>query len=356
MKLRIGFAGVGAMGFSHLKAIQDWHSQVAEITALSTRDETKATHARALAPRAQVFTDDAALIRSDVDAVFISTPNFSHVPLALLALEHKKHVFLEKPVGITADECHQLAVVAQRSDRVVMIGHELRYSPYFQQIKALVDAGGLGVPRLVWCREFRGPFLKKSRDWIQDGRLSGGALVDKNCHHFDLMNWWIGSRPSRVAAFGGNAVARVIEGEHQVLDHATVSFEYANGARGSLQLCMFAPDLQGEDLEMGVIGDEGLLQTRLSTLEILVWKRNAENQGPTVHRVDAKRGEGWGGHLGFSEIHAAFLDAILHRQRPLTTIPDCIDGTLLAIAAEQSIKEKRMIELASTACSVAREK
>ena len=76
---------------------------------------------------------------------------------------------------------------------------------------------------------------KKVGDWIQDDRRSGGCLVDKNCHHFDMMNWWVDSRPRCVAAFGGCAVNRVIEGEHQANDHATVSFEYENGVRGTLQ-------------------------------------------------------------------------------------------------------------------------
>ena len=68
-----------------------------------------------------------------------------------------------------------------------MIGHELRYAPYFYTIKRLIDEGQVGTPYLIWCKEFRGPFLPKVDNWIQDSRRSGGALVDKNCHHFDLL-------------------------------------------------------------------------------------------------------------------------------------------------------------------------
>ncbi|MBI4664669.1 MAG: Gfo/Idh/MocA family oxidoreductase [Verrucomicrobia bacterium] len=345
MKLRVGFLGVGAMGNSHLKTITEHHSDVAEAAAICARSESNIQRALGMAPQARVFQEEERLIQSDLDAVFVSTPNVTHVPLALAILQAGKHLFLEKPVGITKAECSRLVEAASETDRVVLIGHELRYSPYFRRIKELVEAGEIGQPRLVWCREFRGPFQKKSRDWIQDDRQSGGALVDKNCHHFDLMNWWVGARPKRVCAFGGNAVERVIEGEHQVLDHATVSFEYENGVRGTLQFCMFAPDLRGEDLEMGVIGEKGILQTRLSTLEILIWKRGRTSNDPIVQSVEAKRGEGWGGHLGFAEIHEAFLKAILRREPPLTTVRECVDGTLLAIAAEESIKRGRVIEV-----------
>ncbi|MBM3838794.1 MAG: Gfo/Idh/MocA family oxidoreductase [Verrucomicrobia bacterium] len=345
MKLRIGFLGVGGMGFSHLKAIQEHHADVAEAAAICPASEANLQRALAAAPGAKAFREERRLIESGLDAIFVSTPNFTHVPLGLEILRAGKHLFLEKPVGITPEECRQMVQAAGATDRTVLIGHELRYSPYFQKIKALVEEGEIGQPRLVWCREFRGPFQKKSRDWIQDDRQSGGALVDKNCHHFDLMNWWAQSRPKRVCAFGGNAVERVLEGEHQVLDHATVSFEHENGVRGTLQLCMFAPDQQGEELEMGVAGDAGLLRTRLSRLEILVWKRKALNKEPVIHSVEAKRGEGWGGHLGFAEIHEAFLKAILEKKPHLTSVRDCVDGTLLAIAAEESIKKRRVIEI-----------
>jgi predicted dehydrogenase len=344
MKLRIGFIGVGSMGLSHVKSIQEGCFANAEAVAICSNNESNIAKALAIAPRAGVFSDEHELIRSELDAVFVSTPNFTHVPLALEILQSGKHLFLEKAVGVNREECMRLLKAADKTDRVLMIGHELRYSPYFQKLKQLVDAGEIGTPRMVWCKEFRGPFQKKSHDWILDSRKSGGTLVDKNCHHFDLMNWWVGSRPRRVCAFGGNTVEGATT-EHQILDHATVGFEYENGARGTLQLCLFAPELQGEDLEMGIVGDKGMLQTRISKLQLLVWKRNAEKKGPMVYDVAAKRGEGWGRHLGHEEIHEAFIAAIVKNERPMTTVRDCVDGTLLAIAAEESIKQRTVVEV-----------
>jgi predicted dehydrogenase len=419
VKLQIGFIGVGAMGLSHLKAMQVGCARFAEAAAICSRNEVNIRQALIIAPGARLFSDEMGLIHSRLDAIFISTPNFTHVPLALESLRARKHVFLEKPCGVTRQQCRRLVQAADTSGRVMMIGHELRYSPYFQQFKALVDAGEIGVPRMVWTREFRGPFQKKSKDWIQDDRCSGGALVDKNCHQFDLMNWWVGARPRRVAAFGGCAVnlsgspgrdPRVPgalpaghsgpretrpagPGEHQVHDHATVSFEYANGVRGTLQLCLFAREFPGEDLEMGIVGDQGELRTRLvapgrspaygaaagtarlaspggvegglkaagrrskksstaaripagnGALEILQWRRGGLKREPIIHKIKAARGEGWGSHLGFREIHEAFLQALLDGKRPLTTARDCVDGTLLAIAAEESIKRGKIIEI-----------
>jgi predicted dehydrogenase len=342
MKLKIGFLGVGSMGRSHVQAIREFCADRAEAAAVWVSHDAHVERIRSELPDVALFREAGALLESTLDAVFISTPNFTHVPLALAALEAGKHVFAEKPVGITRAECRQMLDAARRTDRVVMIGHELRYSPFFQKIKALVDQGEIGALRMVWCRELRGPFQPKVEDWIQDARRSGGALVDKNCHHFDLMNWWVGARPRRVCAFGGKAVVEVIGGEHEVNDHAAVIFEYRSGARGALDLCLFAPDLEGEDLEMGVIGERGLLKTRLSRLEIEVRKRGG---AASVHAVEVRRGFGFGGHLGSVEIHQAFLDAILEGRRPLTTVEDCVDGTLLAIAAEESIRRGAIVDL-----------
>ena len=329
------------MGLSHVRAINRLCSDRAEVAALCGTREANLLEVQAEFPTAKAFSNASELIASPLDAVFVSTPNFTHVQLAEEIIAAGKHLFLEKPCGITKAECQRLLDLVQPTKRVVMIGHEFRYSPYFQRIKELVEHGAVGEPKMVWTREFRGPFQKKVGEWIQDDRLSGGCLVDKNSHHFDLMNWWVGSRPKRVAAFGGCAVNRVIPGDHQVHDHAAVSFEYANGARGSLQLCMFALDFPHEDLEMGIVGSEGMLVTRISRIEILQWKRGSNQKEPLIHKVNAKHGEGWGSHLGFDEIHVEFINCIVNKKPPLTSVQNCLDGTLLAIAAEASIKSRQ---------------
>jgi predicted dehydrogenase len=347
MKLRIGFIGLGAMGLSHVKAIHRLCADKAEIAALCGTSDVNFQAAIEVAPGAKRFKQSTQLIQSDLDAIFVSTPNFTHAKLAEEILRAGKHLFLEKPCGVTRDECLRVLEAASRSDRILMLGHELRHSPFFQRFKELVGSGEIGKPQMVWTREFRGPFQKKSGDWIQDERLSGGCLVDKNCHHFDLMNWWADARPNRVSAFGGCAVNRVIEGEHQVHDHATVSYEYENGVRGTLQLCMFALDFPSEDLEMGIIGDAGMLVTRISRIEILQWKRGTKQKDPIVHKVHASRGEGWGNHLGFDEIHEEFVNCISENREPLTSVKNCLDGTLLAIAAERAIKKGEVVTVNS---------
>jgi predicted dehydrogenase len=335
MSLGVGFLGTGSMGLSHVQLVRDEFPQ-AQIAAVCDTHAPNLARAMEAAPKAKAFEDPRALIDADLDAVIISTPGFTHADFTEQCLAAGKHVFAEKPVMTTRQGCRRmLEAAAKHPHRVVMIDHELRYSKYFQKVRELITAGEIGQVQLVWCKEFRGPFLKKVGDWIQDARYSGGCLVDKNCHHFDLMNWWVGARPRRVCGFGGNDVVRVVNNEHEVIDHASVSFEYDNGVRGGLLLSMFAPKT-GEDLEMGVIGDRGMIQTRMSRDEILVWKREAQSGEPVVHHLPGRK-VGWGAHHGFIEAHDAFFRAVEKGERPLTDVRDCVDGTLLAIAAEEAI-------------------
>ena len=164
-----------------------------------------------------------------------------------------------------------------------------------------------------------------------------------NSHHFDLMNWWVGSKPRRVCGFGGNDVVRVVKNEHEVLDHATVSFEYENGVRGSLIMSMFAPRT-GEDLELGVIGSEGSIQTKLSRWEIHQWKRGQEKPDPIVHHVPPRR-DTRGTPVGFVEAHEEFIRCVREGHRPLTDVRACVDGTLLALAAEEAIKKGTVVQV-----------
>ncbi|MGB0579823.1 MAG: Gfo/Idh/MocA family protein [Limisphaerales bacterium] len=345
MSLKLGFIGVGAMGRSHVDLFHCQSNGRAVAAAICSRNPDNIAKAKEFAPDVEVFDNESALIASDLDAVVVSSPNSTHIKLAGEIIAAGKHLFLEKSCGITLEECDELERIAAGTDRVILIGHELRYSAFFQKVKTLIDAGEIGRPRMVWTKEFRGPFQPKSGNWIQNKTMSGGLMVDKNCHHFDVMNWWLGARPKKIMAFGGLAVTSVVEPDVQVNDFSTVNVEYDSGALGTLQVSMFARDFPHEDLEMGVVGEEGVIQTRISGIEILQWKRGEDKGDPIVHKVDAKAGVGWGGHLGFAEIHEAFLDAVLEGKPVLTSVPNCIDGTRTAIAAEMSVANGQVISL-----------
>ena len=106
----MGFIGIGAMGFSHLELFHKDCGKKAKAVAFCARDKERIAKAREVAPDMQLFKREVDLIQSDLDAVVVSAPNFTHVPLALDTLKAGKHLFLEKPhmvnVGIFPSLCY----------------------------------------------------------------------------------------------------------------------------------------------------------------------------------------------------------------------------------------------------------
>jgi predicted dehydrogenase len=339
VKTKVGFLGTGMMGLGHIEIIRDRFPE-AQVVAICDPYAPYLDKAKSAAPTARTCKDATEMCATDVDAVVISTPGNTHADLVDVCLKAGKHVFCEKPVMTTRDGCQRMVELAQRHDKqVLMMNHQLRYAKFFQTMKDMVARGDVGEVQLVWCREFRGPFLKKVGDWIQDSRYSGGCLVDKNSHQFDLMNWWVGARPKKVCGFGGADVVHVVNNPYEVIDHASVSFEYDNGVRGGMVISMFAPRME-DDLEMGVMGTQGAIQTRVGREEIWQWKRASQTSEPNIHKVPLKSA----GH-GTFEAHQAFFDAIAGRGKILTGVRDCVDGTLLAIAAEEAIRSGTIVEV-----------
>jgi predicted dehydrogenase len=358
--MKFGFVGTGMMGRQHIRVIRDYFSAQAEVSAICDTAPVELGLASELVPEAHTYAGYQDMLdREALDGVFISAPNFLHVEMAIEALNRGLHVFAEKPVATVKEDCLRMVDAADNSGNVLMIGHEFRYSAYFCSIKRLVDEGKIGKPSVIWCKELRGPFLPKIDNWIQDNRRSGGALVDKNCHHFDLMNWYMDSQPTRVFASGSKEVIEVIGGEHEIIDHAVVNIEYANRVKGCLLLGMFAPSNNEDALEFGVLGDRGLLKTKISSHEILVWEREGEadleyrdrnrilkteGNNLTTYKI-APLKQAWGGHHGFREEHGAFIEAIERGERPLTDVRECLYGTLIPIAAEESIRTGTVVEM-----------
>jgi hypothetical protein len=95
---------------------------------------------------------------------------------------------------------------------------------------------------------------------------------------------------------------------------------------------------------LGVIGTDAIIQTRIARDEILIYRHKAETNAPIVHHLPDRK-VGWGAHNGFIEAHDAFFRAVEKGERALTDVRDCVDGTLLAIAAEEAIKSGKVVEV-----------
>ena len=218
-----------------------------------------------------------------VDALVIATPNFHHIEVLrdVARLAPATAVLVEKPLCTTlADLAEARHLARERLTGLVWVGMEYRYIPSIARVIREVDGGTIGKLRMLSIREHRFPFLRKVGDWNRFNVNTGGTLVEKCCHFFDLMHRIAGAggngggdpRESacRVIASGGQDVNHLDEAyddgrgggvrPSDILDNAFVIVEDGGGgARCLLDLCMFAEASKHQE-EVSVVGDEGKLE------------------------------------------------------------------------------------------------
>ena len=266
-KVRVGIIGYGfrAAGIVwHLLQLPDMF----EVVAVCDVREERLAEAREVGQFATYADYRELLAGESLDAVVVATPQDSHCEITLAALAAGAGVYCEKPMALRLTDCDAMIAAAADSGKLLMIGQQMRHSVHLLTLAKMVSDGQVGDPGLIWCREFRNPFPATMR-WAFDKTRSGGLLVEKSCHHFDVFNWLADSRPVRVFASGGAAVHQRIFGTRSTIaDHAAVVVEYESGCRASYELCMFAgaPDeveygLGPHIREIGVIGSGGMLRT-----------------------------------------------------------------------------------------------
>jgi predicted dehydrogenase len=203
---------------------------------------------------------------------------------------------------------------------------------------------------MVAIREHRFPFLSKVGDWNRFSENTGGTLVEKTCHYFDLMNLILGERPSRVMASGAQDVNHLDERYDgrtpDILDNAFVIVDYPSGARALLDLCMFA-EATDEQEQLSVVGELGKVEARMPSNTLLVGRRGEHWIGGVERSTVADERIGHEGlHHGSSFIeHLLFVEAIRTGGRPEVTLEDGSWAVAVGAAAHRSIEFGRPVEL-----------
>lgn len=346
-KLRYGIIGTGMMGCEHIRNLANIDG--VDITAVADPDERSRRWAlkacgNRFAP--EVLDDYRDLLRrDDVDAVLIASPNFTHIDVMREVFNTDKHVMLEKPMCTTMSDSLEVRDRAQDHAGIVWVALEYRY---MAPIAALLDnIHSVGNIKMFAIREHRFPFLKKVGDWNRFNRNTGGTLVEKCCHFFDLMNL-IAGKPVRVMASGGqdvNHLDEVYGGEvPDILDNAYVIVEYENGIRTSLDLCMFAEGSRHEQ-QLVLTGDIGKLETTVPGDEMYISTR-ATNDYRTLSISQDARVKFQGFHHGASYVeHLGFIEAVQSGQPPAVTVEDGLMSVAVGVAAQESIRTGQAVAI-----------
>jgi predicted dehydrogenase len=171
-------------------------------------------------------------------------------------------ILCEKPLFTDPADAPRLAALRAAYPAPIWVAMEYRYMPPVAHLlrEAAAATGGI---KMLTIREHRFPFLSKVGDWNRFNRNSGGTLVEKCCHFFDLMRLVAGCNPVRVMASGGQAVNHldeIYDGQpSDIWDHAYVIVDFENGMRAMLELCMFAEGSRYQE-EISAVGPQGKIE------------------------------------------------------------------------------------------------
>lgn len=325
----------------------------AELVAIADPDansrEFAETLAASLGQTIACHADSVTMLaEAGPDAVIVASPNHTHFAVVQAVMDHGPAILLEKPMCTAVADAEALAEIQREYDPLFWVGLEYRYMPPVARFIERVRAEETGPVKMLSIREHRFPFLSKIGDWNRFNRNTGGTLVEKCCHFFDLMRHILDDEPVRVFASGGQDVNHLDErydGEvPDILDNAYVLVDFAGGARAVLDLCMFAEGSEQQE-DIYALGPAGKLEVAIPAAEV-TWSPR-DRSGPVVEVVatppDALAA---GYHHGATYFQLRDFHAALCAGSPATvTALDGLRSVQMGAAAQQSIATGQPVPL-----------
>jgi myo-inositol 2-dehydrogenase/D-chiro-inositol 1-dehydrogenase len=238
--VRFALAGFGAWGRFHASSIAA--TSGAELVAIAAPTEASRADAARLHPQARICADTRAMIReTECDVVDIVTPSDTHRELAEAALEAGRFVLLEKPMATTLADCHAIAAAAARHGDRLAVGHELRLSSQWGEIRRIIEAGTIGRPQYVLVELSRKPYRLGAGGWRYDPARVGSWVLEEPIHFFDLARWYLAESgepasltalansrdPARPGLFDNfTALVHWPDGSYAVVSQTLAAFEH----------------------------------------------------------------------------------------------------------------------------------
>ena len=259
---------------------------------------------------------DEILNNPDVNVVVIVSRNQHHASQTLAALQAGKHVFVEKPMALTEDECRSISQAVQESGKQLTIGFNRRYAPSYLRLKEQLKKRS--APAVLSCR-INSPGISGSY-WMADPAI-GGAILGEACHFVDLMYWLLDSEPVEVFAASFPSGMKDPIGQNNLV----ATFSFADGSVGSLTYCTVGSRTSGgERVEVFAPGVGA----------------HAENFRESVVRsgVASKRSS-WFAEKGYDAQMQAFFSSLRLGKPADITVRDGVRATIGCLRMLQSARE-----------------
>ncbi len=335
--VRICMVGAGRVGKNHSRAITKHIASGKVVALVDPMPEVRAETAREFGIEQQFDTLEMALEKSDFEAVVITTPTPTHSPLTALAAEHKKHVFLEKPMALNLEECDAINAVVAKNKVILQLGFMRRFDPEMEAANQRVQAGEIGTPMMIKTNT-HGPGLPPP--WARDLKTSNGMLAEVNSHDWDTARWFMGSNYLRVYTEVANfkGPANNVDTPN-FYDNVLVNIKFENNGLGLISgVC---PCGYGYDARIEIIGDKGIMQIgELKGQDVVVCTNRDQGLITPIIRTWPERFE-WAYIREFEH----FIDCVQNEKTPLAGGIDGRWAVAGVLAGTKSFLEERPVYL-----------
>jgi len=338
-KLRVGVVGAGLWGANHVRAFRTLPET--ELVAVCDVDPARAEKLRAEGGAAVAYTDYRKLVEdSRIEAVSVATPDFTHTPIILAALDAGKHVLSEKPLATTEEEVARIADAARRAKGKLMVDFHNRVSPVIATMHDSVAAGEIGVPQHVWTR-------LSNTTWVPLTMLSwaakSSALWFLGSHVVDALRFVLGDEVRRVYAVSreGLLATRGVPTK----DFFISTLEFRKGTVVAMENSwLYSEDNpMVYDFKMEIVGDKGQLQADTSHNGAF---RKLTGNGLKYADMFGATPSGGNRVGGFVfEAIARFVDAVVHDAPLLAGVEDGLAATRVLAAIERSAASRQPVDL-----------
>ncbi len=366
---QIGVAVIGAGGRGQSVTLNLLNDSKRHVKVMSVFDTDKAMAQSALDcwidQNVKICdTFQEAVKTPGVDWVLVFSPNAYHKEHIIAGFKAGKHVFSEKPLATSFEDCQAIYKAHQKSGMLFATGFVLRYAPIYRKAKKLIESGKLGQILSIDANEnimpSHGGYIMMN--WRRHTKYSGPHILEKCCHDLDLINWFADSLPSRIAAFGGlnyfvpenqrhmqkygektfaswpdshRDVDSPFTSDKDLMDNQVAIMEYRNGIRVMFQATMSNAI---PERRMYFSCTEGTMIVELYSG--IMKYRCIGDEGETVINF---AGDGHGG--GDSYIMKELYECMVKNSKPKCGGDEGLESAVVAMAIDSSIQERALIDL-----------
>ncbi len=263
----------------------------------------------------------------EIDVVLIGSRNQHHAWQALAALRSGKHVFVEKPLALTEEECRELCREVEKSGRTLTVGFNRRFARFYREMKRQLE--DRTSPAVLNCR-VNSPGISGNY-WMADPAI-GGAILGEACHLVDLMYWLLGAEPLSVSAFCLPTGKQDPVGENNLV----ASFRFADGSIGNLTYCTVGSRTSGGERVEAFAPGLGAVSEDFKRLTVQT----------TLRRTRSR----WFAEKGHAALLESFFASIREGTPPAVTARDGARATIACLRMLESARtlSPRPIDLDAT--------